>query len=137
MLYTNQTLQTTITFTNKYGSITIPVTIIGGHKAEIIPNLYAFYITEPEFYIPVSFTTNLPEYRPYTLSLNQTSPYEPYGSVELDDIRNDSNVSIDAQVYGTHFENEIWEGELYSRNQYVSIRVPFVVDTTPTRIYCD
>jgi hypothetical protein len=46
MLYTNQTLQTTITFTNKYGSITIPVTIIGGHKAEIIPNQYSFYITE-------------------------------------------------------------------------------------------
>lgn len=137
MLYTNQTLQTTITFTNKYGSITIPVTIIGGRKAEIIPNLYAFYITEQDFYIPVSFTTNLPEYRPYTLSLNQTSSGEPYGSVELDDIRNDSNVSIDAQVYGTHFENEIWEGELYSRNQYVSIRVPFVIDTTPTRIYCD
>jgi hypothetical protein len=69
--------------------------------------------------------------------LNKTSPGEPYGSVELDDIRNDSDVSIDANVHGTHFDNEIWEGELYSRNQYVSISVPFVVDTTPTRIYCD
>lgn len=132
MGYTDETMISEITFTNEFGSVTVPVAIVGAGTAQITPNTYSVYSNSMDGHKSISFDSTL---QPYTMSLNQIDGGN-YGTVELVDIRNDSDTTIDGELEWTHVQDEIFIGEIFTRNTYVIQRIPVIIDTQDTQINC-
>lgn len=133
MGYTDETMISEITFTNEFGSVTVPVAVVGAGTAQITPNTYSVYSDSLDSYKSISFDSTL---RPYTMLLSQTGGNMYYGTVELVDIRNDSDTTIDGELEWTHVQDEIFIGEIFTRNAYVTQRIPVIIDTQDTQINC-
>ena len=133
MGYTDETMISEITFTNEFGSVTIPVAIVGAGTAQITPNTYSVYSDSIDSYKSISFDSTP---QPYTMLLSQTGGNMYYGDVQLVDVRNDSDTTIDGELEWTHVQDEIFIGEIFTRNAYVTQRIPVIIDTQDTQINC-